>query len=906
MPFSVQNLRLDYLQNPLGIDELFPRFSWEVYSPRRGAGQSAWRILVASSPALLGEDSKPDLWDSGKVVDGQTCHIVYAGKPLRSRQLCHWRVIVWDDRGVRHLSIPARFSVGLLDAAEWKARWIGIDPACIAADPQGRESTLTQSGTPAYFHRDFEVPQGVIRATLYFTARGIAEMHLNGERVGDDQFSPEWTDYRKRIQYRTYDVTALVKPGSNALGAILGDGWYSGYVGWQETRGRYGLDNALLAQLELELADGRIMTVQTDPSWQAGTGALLMSDFMMGEQHDSRREHAGWAKAGFSSPAWRQARELSFPLVPLVAQRSEPVRVTEQLEPVSAREVSPGTWLFDFGQNISGWLRLRVEGPAGTKLVLRHGERLTPEGALYTENLRRATATDTWLLAGVEGGESWQPRFTFHGFQYAEISGLPQAPAEGSIVACVVHSATPPAGHFECSHAGVNRLWQNGLWSQRDNFLSVPTDCPQRDERLGWMGDAQVFMRTATCNMDVAGFFTKWMIDVEDAQTPEGIFPDVAPRVDESTNFVGLDGLGGAAGWADAGIIIPYTLWRVYGDTRVVERHWKAMCAWLDYLDRTNPDGLRVNELANNYGDWLCIPADTTFRTHSPMKNLLATAYWADDAAKMARMADALGRDEDRKRFEEMFLRVRAAFRDAYIDDEGRMEVETQTAYLLALSMNLMPEHLVSDATNHLVENIAAQGWHLSTGFIGISHLNPTLTLNGRNDVAYRLLLTEDYPSWLYPVRHGATTIWERWNGWTAEEGFFNPHMNSFNHYSLGSVGEWLFRHVAGIELDPVEAGYSRFVLRPWIGKGLDHAKATLRTLHGEIASAWRHDGAHLSWEFTVPANTTARVYIPTLTPDKVQESGEPLENSQGLRVLGPESGFLVCEAEAGTYRVTC
>lgn len=441
----------------------------------------------------------------------------------------------------------------------------------------------------------------------------------------------------------------------------------------------------------------------------------------------------------------------------------------------------------------------------------------------------------------------------------------------------------------------MNRLWLNGAWSQRDNFISVPTDCPQRDERLGWTGDAQVFLRTASYNRDVAAFFTKWMVDVEEAQTAEGVFPDVAPRLQEGGDFTGLDQLGGAAGWADCGVIVPWTLWRVYGDRRIVERHWNAMSAWLDYLDRTNPDGLRTRELGNNYGDWLCIPADTTFRTHSPMKNLLATAYWADDAGKMARMARELGRRGDELRFADMFERVRSAFQREFLSGDGRLAVETQTAYVLVLLMDLIPEAVRARAADRLVEDIRAKGWHLSTGFIGISHLNPVLTLAGHADVAYRLLLQDGYPSWLYPVRHGATTIWERWNGWTEADGFFDPHMNSFNHYSLGSVGEWLYRHVAGIELDPDVQGFRRFVLKPWPGKGLDHVRASYRSMAGEIASEWRRSGETLEWNVRIPANSAARVCVPSEPGTEVVAAHVP--------PAGREGRFAVYELGSGAYR---
>jgi alpha-L-rhamnosidase len=794
--------------------------------------------------------------------------------------------------------------MGLLEPGDWSARWIAVDPEIIRRDPGAVPPTLTEPGTPGLFRKEFEVSGSVKRATLYATARGLFEVRIGGKRVGGDVFAPEWTDYQKRIQYRTYDVTQLVRAGRNAIGASLGDGWWSGYVGWQETRARYGsLENSLLIQLEIELEDGKRVVVGTDGSWKCNTGPIISSDFMMGETYDARRERTGWDRNDFSDAAWLGCREVTAPTSKLVAQRSEPVWVTETVEPVSVNEIRPGVFIYDLGQNITGWVRLRLDNvPAGTRIVMRHGERLSPDGTLYTKNLRRAKATDVYITRGGDE-EIWEPRFTFHGFQYVELTGVPKNPGKEAVTGCVVRSATPPAGKFECSHPGVNRLWLNGLWSQRDNFLSVPTDCPQRDERLGWMGDAQVFLRTASYNMDVAAFFTKWMVDVEDAQTEEGVFPDVAPRLNEKERFVGLDELCGAAGWADAGVIVPWTIWRVYGDRRMIERHWKAMTAWLDWIERNNPKGLRVNALGNNYGDWLCIPSDTTFRSHSPMKNLLATAYWADDAAKMARMARELGRDKEAQRFQAMFERVRAAFQTEFLREDCRLTVEAQTAYLLALAFNLLPEDVRRRAADRLVDNIRGLDWHLSTGFIGISHLNPILTLTGHSDVAYRLLLREDYPSWLYPVNHGATTIWERWNGWTEQEGFFNPHMNSFNHYSLGSIGEWLFRHVAGMELDTNMPGFQRFVLRPFVGKGLSFAKGCYKTMHGEIESDWRRAGERLSWAVRVPANTSARVCVPSEPGTQVKEGGESVEKVRGLKTEGRDGRFFVCAAEPGSYR---
>lgn len=920
---TVSNLRCEYLVNPQGIDELRPRLSWRLDSDRRGARQAAWQILVATSAELLTE-GKADLWDSGRTEDGQSTQIVYAGKTLVSRRRCHWRVLIWDEAGNRVESPPALWTMGLLEAGEWRARWIAHDPEIIRRDREAVQSTATVPGSVPLFRKSFQVTPGAVRATLYVSARGLLDLQVNGNEVTADRFLPEWTDYNKRLHYRTFDVTEHLVEGENVLGAMLGDGWWSGYIGWQETRGQYGtLQNSLLAQLEVELEDGNVMTIGTDDSWRCEIGPILSSDFMMGEVYDARREPEGWSRAGYDDSSWLAAIEVVPAKVhipkfgfsnnapgdtaddlPLVAQRSEPVRVVETLRPVSVSEVQPGVFVYDLGQNMPGWVRLRIRGGAGTRVQVRHAERLNPDGTLYVENLRRAKATDVYVLKG-DGDEVWEPRFTFHGFQYVEVTGVDQALSLDQLEGRVVMSATPAAGEFDCSHPLVNRLWKNALWGQKGNFLTVPTDCPQRDERLGWMGDAQVFLRTATYNMDVAAFFTKWMTDVTDSQDVDGVFPDVAPRLREGENFVGLDGLGGGAGWADAGVIVPWTLWQVYGDTRIIERHWDAMVRWMDWLERTNPEGLRCHHLNNNYGDWLCIPSDREFRTQSPMKTLLATAYWADDAAKMARMALVLGKPREAERFEAMHARVREAFQKEWLLEDGRLSVETQTAYLLALAFRLVPEAVRARAAAHLVENIRNLDWHLSTGFIGISHLNPILTMTGHADVAYRLLCNEDYPSWLYPVLHGATTIWERWNGWTEKDGFFNPLMNSFNHYSLGSVSEWLYRHVAGIELDPDVPGFKAFVIRPFVGGALTHAGASYDSMHGRIESRWNRDGDRLTLRVLVPPNTSVRVYVPSDMGGAVLEGGLPAAAVDGIEALGRENAYEIFSVPSGRYEFT-
>jgi alpha-L-rhamnosidase len=523
-------------------------------------------------------------------------------------------------------------------------------------------------------------------------------------------------------------------------------------------------------------------------------------------------------------------------------------------------------------------------------LVARSEEDLESEEDLlfYTTNLRSARATDYYVLKG-EGEEVYEPRFTFHGFRYVEVTGYPGEPPLGAIVGRVVHSATPPSGSFECSSRMVNELQENIVWGQRGNFLSVPTDCPQRDERLGWMGDAQVFVRTAAFNMDVAAFFEKWMVDVEDAQSPEGAFPDVAPLLSGSGL---IDLRRGAPAWGDAGVIVPWTIYRTYDDTRIVERHYDAMARWMEYLHKANPDLIRKNRMGNNYGDWLSPKGD-----HTP-KHLLATAYWTYDAKLMAEMAEATGRHEDASEYKELHGRIKAAFQEAYVSPDGRVEGDTQTCYLLALHMELLPEDLRSRAAEHLVRTIERESWHLSTGFVGVGYLCPVLTEAGHTDVAYRLLGNETYPSWGYTIKNGATTIWERWDGWTEKNGFQSPNMNSFNHYSLGSVGEWLYRYVAGIDLGT--PGYGRIVIRPCPGGGLTRARGEYDSVRGRISSSWKIEDDRFVLEALIPPNTTATVHVPST--DDVTEGGRPVHEADGVEFLRAGEGETVLSVGSGRY----
>jgi alpha-L-rhamnosidase len=887
-------LRCEYRVDPLGIDERAPRLSWVLESDGQSQTQSAYRILVAGNEEAL-EAEENLLWDSGKVESGRTVGVEYGGEALGSGSRCVWKVCVWDGAGnPSPYAGPAVFETGLLERSDWEGAWIsaGEDPDQDFDPPTGEQyDDLANGLAPSpYLRKVFSLDRPVRRARLYATARGVYELSINGQRVGEDVLAPGWTDYDQRVQYQTYDVTQLLAEGPNVLGAVLGDGWFAGFVGFDpKHRGAlYGPRPQLLAQLDVEYEDGTAEGITTDGSWRRSTGPILFSDLLMGESYDARKEMPGWAEPGFGDSDWYGVEVEEIGDSNLVAQPDEGIRVTEEVEAKTVTEPRDGVYVFDMGRNMVGWVRLTVEGEAGTEITLRHAEAMNPDGTIYTTNLRSARATDRYILGG-GSEEVYEPRFTFHGFRYVEVTGYPGEPPLGVVTGRVVHSATPPSGSFGCSSPMVNELQENIVWGQRGNFLSVPTDCPQRDERLGWMGDAQVFVRTASFNMDVAAFFEKWMTDVEDAQSHEGAFPDVAPLLKGSGL---IDLRWGAPAWGDAGVIVPWTIYRTYGDTRIIERHYDAMTRWMEYLRGANPDLIRKNRMGNNYGDWLSPKGD-----HTP-KHLLATAYWAYDTKLMAEMAEALGREDDAREYRNLNENIKAAFNGAYVSSEGRIEGDTQTCYLLALHMDLLPEELRSAAADHLVRTIEREDWHLSTGFVGVGYLCPVLTETGYTDVAYRLLENETYPSWGYTVKNGATTIWERWDGWTEENGFQSPNMNSFNHYSLGSVGEWLYRYVAGIDLGA--PGYGRIVIHPRPGGSLTHARAEYDSVRGLVSSSWKIEDDRFVLEVLIPPNTTATVHVPST--DGVSEAGRPVDEADGVEFLRAGGGETVLSIGSGRY----
>jgi alpha-L-rhamnosidase len=853
------DLRCAHQEEPLSVEMERVRFRWRTTGPGPGGRQTAYQVLVGRPDEE--PSGRPELvWDSGRVESEDASDIAYSGAPLANARRHWWKVRVWDEAGrPSPYSAAAGFETALGPDA-WEAVLIGLGPDNEPYEPpsgEGPVDPVILAMKPApYLRRAFILDQEVRLARLHATALGTYQISLNGRRVGNSVLAPGWTDYSERMLYQTYDVTGLLNRDENVVAAIVADGWACSFYGEDPKRpgGHYARDPQLLLQLEVTFDDGSRWRLVTNQEWRSSTGAVVYADLLMGERREHEREPRGWDRPGYDASGWRGVSCHERGPALLVADPGPPVRVTGYLPAQSIARGPSGELVVDFGQNLAGWCRLIVDQPEGTDIRVRHGEVLGADGSLYVDNLGTARQADSYTTAG--GQEVFEPRFTVHGFRYAEIMGLSGGLGPGAVTACTVGSDTPRTGSFECSAAGVNRLYTNIDWSQRDNFLSIPTDCPQRNERLGWLGDAQIFVRTAAYNRDVASFFSKWLDDVVDAQLPSGAFPDFAPLLGHKRP--------GAPAWGDAGVIVPWTIYKMYGDRAILERCFRAMTAWMDFLEAANPDRLRARGLGNNYGDWLAPKGDLTPRV------LLATAYWAYDATLMAEVAGVLGHPEQAARYEALGQRVREAFARHYVDDAGRLMGDTQTGYVLALHMDLVGEDLRPALAAHLVEAIARQDWHLSTGFVGVGYLLPVLSSTGHNDVAYRLLEQRSFPSWLYTVDRGATTIWERWDGWTEERGFQSPRMNSFNHYSLGSVGEWLYRFVLGIELAPRAAGFDRLVLRPHPGGSLTFARGSFRSVRGEIATSWALESSRFTFSVRLPPNVQASVRIPSGEPSSV------------------------------------
>jgi len=730
-----------------------------------------------------------------------------------------------------------------LDNAEW-----------IASHLMGGTKTCTPA---PYFRREFPLGSAVKSGTLHATALGVYEAEINGQRVGDLVFAPGWTSYHKRVPVHSHDVTELLKEGDNALGFILGDGWFSGSLGWYG-RQVYGERPELRAALVVELEDGTTVTIPTDRGWKTGTGPILESDFLQGETYDARREIGGWSSPGFDEAAWGPVQLGGEKKTVPDPTPYPPVR--RQMELPGHRIRQEGNHhVFDFKQNITGRVRVRVKAEPGVTLDIKHGERLRDDGWVYTGNLRGARATDHYTCKGGEE-EVWEPRFTFPGFQYVEVTSHPKAVESLEVTGIVLHSDMARTGEFSCSNPLLNQLQSNIQWGQRGNFLEVPTDCPQRDERLGWTGDAQVFIRTAAFNFNVREFFHKWMRDVRDDQYYTGAVDRFFPCPREN------DPPDAGPGWSDATVISPWTVYLCYGDKKILADHYDSMTKWHRYVsEHLTHEHIRSHPKADpwgGHGDWLALDGSGDVRGATPF-DLIGTAYYAHVTDLLHKIARLLGRDEDAMKYAIMHEQIVTAFRQRFVTDAGFVAAGTQTAYALALKFGLIPEDKLAAAAAELARLVAMRKDHIATGFLGTPYLMDALSENGQLATAYKLLEQETFPSWLFPVTQGATTIWERWNGWTPEDGFEDEGMNSFNHYAYGAVGEWMYKTVAGLDLDEAEPAYKHIVFRPRPGGSLTHAQAALETPQGRAAIAWKlGDNGVLTVELEIPEGSRA-----TFTP---------------------------------------
>lgn len=886
---TVSNLQLEYRTNPKGITVTAPRFSWLIEGNGRNRSQSAYQILVSSSKKKL-EENQGNIWDSGKVSSYDTNQVVFAGDDLISNTDYFWKVKIWDESNQEsEWSEPAHWSMGLLNFSDWHGQFISHD---VGYDTTDKYDSLYLP--PArYLRKSFQITKKVKRATVYSTALGLYELRLNGEKVGDDYFAPGWTDYNERLYYQTHDITNSIKQGDNAIGAVIADGWYAGYLGYallvrlDKVREFYGVNPSFMGQLHIQYEDGTEEVLATDSTWKSNEGPIREADILMGEKYDARLEHSGWDTPGYDDQDWKTPKVYTYPDGKLEAHPGSLIKNIERLKPVKMTEPEPGTYVFDLGKNFAGIAELKVEGPAGTEVRLRFGEILKRDGNIQTENLRLARATDTYILKG-EGVEVWQPKFTYHGFQYVEVTGYPGKPSLDAITGIVLSSIKTDASAFKTSNEMNNTLYENIKTTQAANFFDIPTDCPQRDERLGWTGDAQTYMRSATYNADVASFMTKFLVDLDDAQRWYGAYPNFAPFPYSRPNQY-------SPAWMDAGIIIPYNMYKVYNDKRILEFMYKGMEKFMEFQADASTDFIRPGG-GNNWGDWLAVDEETS-------KGYIGASFYGYDAKLMAEIAEVLGRTQDAQKYRALFENIKKAFSEKYILPDGRTTEDTQTTYALALYFDLFPENLAEKGAARLAEKIEKNNFKFSTGFLGTKHVMLALSKYGYHDLTYKLFKQTEYPSWGYSVENGSTSIWERWNSYTkndAENSDLNAKMNSFSHYAFGSVAEWMFLHAAGIDTE--DGGYRNIRIKPVISKQVDFINGSYKSINGTIASSWKWQGNKVLMTVKIPVNTKAKVHIPIEKVSDLREGNKKIAKVPSIKVVASTEKEAVLEIGSGTY----
>jgi alpha-L-rhamnosidase len=868
-PESPTNLKCEYLTNPMGIDVRQPRFSWVLQHSERGQKQTAYQVLVASKPELLDQD-KDDLWDSGKVASEESVHLVYAGKPLESGRIYFWKVRTWDAQGnASPYSLPARFDTGLLDPGDWKGQWI--------------------SGG-GQLRKEFELSGKVVRARAYISALGYYELRMNGKKVGRNVLDPGWTTYEKRNLYVTYDVTSLLKPGKNVVGVMLGNGW-------AVPPKRYGppivtnySSPALLLQLNVELEGGKQISVVSDTIWKAERGPITDNSIYDGETYDARLETPGWDLPGFDDSSWAAAQEAKSPGGVLSAQMMPPIRVVDTIVPKSLSNPQPGVYVYDMGQNFTGWARLRVRGPRGTKVTMRFAELVYDNGMINRETIRRAKAQDTYILRG-EGLEVYEPRFTYHGFRYVELTGFPGTPSLDSVRGRLVHSAVEPTGSFAAAKPILNDIQRIIRWGQRTNLHSVPTDCPQRDERMGWMGDAQVTAEEAMLNFDMAAFYTNFVRDIHDVQGEDGTITDTVPHKYGSRPA--------DPAWGTAYPLICWYMYQQYGDRRILEENYDGLKKYVEFLRSRAQDNILHYSY---YGDWVAV--------EQTPGELVSDSYYFYDVDVLAKIAGVLGKNDDAQAYSKLASEIKDAFNREFFDSKsGNYANGTQTANTMALYLGLVPKEQSGRVMGNLTRDIVYRhNTHVTTGFIGVKYLFPLLTRAGRSDLAYELATQTTYPSWGYMISNGATTLWELWQNKTG------PSMNSHNHPMFGSVGAWFYQALGGINAET--PGYGKIRIQPQMARDLDWASASVETVRGTVTCSWRRSPGTTTVDVTVPVNSTATVVIPK--PEEATEllvrEGEGVVWEDGKYVAGVpgvsgasqgDGGDIVIEVGSGQYTFT-
>ena len=876
-----RHLRCEYLINPLGIDEAIPRFSWWVSDSRRGAEQSAYQIMVGKSEEELNSSDRC-FWDSGNISSTENSNVEYLGPTLQSRQRYFWKVRTWDlNNEISPWSETNWWEMGLLHKEDWLAKWVGLPDE--APPPRPCQ----------YLRKSFNLEKRKIhQVRVYVTALGVYELYLNGQRVGDHLLAPGWTDYYFRILYQTFDPAALLNPGENVISAILGDGWYIGDLTFG--RNRFGEPPPkFLAQLEIEYEDGSKCEIVSDDSWLASTGPIRYSELYNGEMYDARLEMPEWNKPGIIPSGWKPVCVFPQNNITLKAEALPPIRITGEIKPVSMHNLSPGVYVYDLGQNIAGVCRLSVRGAPGTVIKLQHAEVLNTDGSINVVNLRGATATDIYVLSGTPEGETFIPHFTYHGFRYVELTGYPGLPSLDTIKGLVIHTDASFTGDIITSNELVNRIYQSILWTQRDNMHSVITDCCNRDERLGWMAEAQINAATSMFNMDLAAFFTKYIHDIEDAQLATGAYPDTVPWIRE------IIPTEGAPGWGDGGVIIPWVFYKFYGDKRILQRHFSSMTKYIGFISRHNPTGLWTKHRGNDHGDWLP-PVDPY-----PDKTMFATLYYFYSTTLVGKIAGILGLEEEEKRYQKLAMKIRNALNKFYFQGE-RYSNNYQTLNAMVLTFKTAPAEAEPNIAALLLQSLESAwdihqtGIHLVTGTTGTRLLLPVLSELGRSDLAYKLILRKEFPSWGYMLEKGGTTLWEHWNGDSER-----PEMNSYNHLAFSSVCEWLYRYLAGIDQEPGSAGFKKILLRPQI---VDHqseiswVKARYESISGIIYSEWKKSPGQIDVNLDVPANARAAVILPAKSIADITENGIPITEVSGLSNIKISIHQVHFEMGSGSY----